>query len=120
FVASNVGDHLSAAVANVLAAGEPPHVEQAVFADELSRESVQQFQPLVREQWRHLLRALAPVLQRLIDEDQALHRVQDQRVRVGLYAYAAPMNTSATAPGAVADPQPGAAKKRAPARRRTT
>ena len=51
-LASNVGDHLRASVANVLATGEPPHVEQAVFADELSRESVQQFQPLVREQWR--------------------------------------------------------------------
>ena len=41
FVASNVGDHLRASVANVLATDAPPHLEQAVFADELSHESVQ-------------------------------------------------------------------------------
>jgi hypothetical protein len=117
FMASNVSDHLKASVANVLATGEPPHVEQAVFADEMSSESVQQFQPLVREQWRQLLRALAPALQRLIDEDHRQQRVQDQRVRVGLYAYAAAMNTGSSAPGA--EPPPGAAKKAVPARRRT-
>ncbi|HET7795572.1 MAG TPA: DUF6502 family protein [Rhizobacter sp.] len=96
FVASNVGDHLSAAVANVLAQDDPPHIEQAVFADELSVESVQRIQPLVREQWRHVLRAMAPVLQRLIDEDRAARRVQNQRVRVGLYTYHEPMTEPMT------------------------
>ncbi|MGY4826972.1 DUF6502 family protein [Sphaerotilaceae bacterium SBD11-9] len=106
FVASNVGDHLSAAVANVLAQDDPPHVEQAVFADELSVESVQRIQPLVREQWRHLLRALAPVLQRLIDEDHAAQRAQNQRVRVGLYAYSEAMASAAAAPAAGAPVRP--------------
>lgn len=97
FVASNVGDHLRASVGNVLAENGPPHVEQAVFADELSRDSLQRFAPLVREQWQQLLRALAPALQTLIDDDQAQQRVQDQRVRVGLYAYSEPMaNTEKT------------------------
>jgi hypothetical protein len=103
FMASNVGDHLRASVANVLADSEPPHVEQAVFADELSRESLQRLAPLVREQWQHTLRALAPALQALIDDDQARQRVQDQRVRVGLYAYAEPMamaNAEKTPPAA--------------------
>jgi len=39
FLAGNVGDHLRAGVANVLAEA-PPHVEQAVFADGLSAESL--------------------------------------------------------------------------------
>lgn len=90
FMASNVGDHLSAAVSNVLAA-QPLHLEQAVFADELSSESLQQIQPLIREQWQHLLRTVAPMLQRAIDDDAAEGRKQNQRVRVGLYAFHAPM-----------------------------
>lgn len=109
FLASNVGDHLRAATANVLA-DAPPHLEQALFADELSRSSVQQLQPLVREQWQQLLRTLAPEVQKLIDDDKAQQRAQDQRLRVGLYAYSAPM-APATAP------EPAAAKS-APARRR--
>ncbi|WOB08663.1 DUF6502 family protein [Piscinibacter gummiphilus] len=90
FVASNVGDHLQAAVANVLSP-KPLHLEQAVFADELSAESVQQLQPLIREQWQRLLRALAPELQKAIDDDAASGRTQDHRLRVGLYGYHAPM-----------------------------
>lgn len=93
FVASNVGDHLQAAVANVLAA-QPRHLEQALFADGLSAESVQQLQPLIREQWQHLLRSLAPVLQKAIDDDAASGRTQDRRLRVGLYGYHAPMDGS--------------------------
>lgn len=108
FLASNVGDHLRASVANVLAT-EPPHLEQALFADELSQDSVKRLQPLVREQWQHLLRTLAPEVQKLIDDDQAQQRLQDQRLRVGLFAY-----TQAMAPN-----RPAAAKKAAPARKRT-
>jgi hypothetical protein len=108
FVGSNVGDHLRAAVANVLA-DAPPHLEQALFADELSSQSLQQLQPLVRTQWQQLLRSLAPEVQKLIDDDQAHQRVQDQRLRVGLYAYNEPMHAAA----------PPAASKTASARRRT-
>ncbi len=86
FLASNVGDHLRAATANVLA-DAPPHLEQALFADELSRSSVHHLQPLLREQWQQLLRTLAPEVQKLIDDDTAQQRVQDQRLRIGLYAY---------------------------------
>ncbi len=93
FLASNVGDHLRAAVANVLAEA-PRHLEQALFADELSAESLKQLQPLVRAQWQQLLSALAPVVQKLIDEDQAEQRVQDQRLRIGLYAYSEPMRST--------------------------
>lgn len=98
FVASNVGDHLHAAVTNVLSA-QPQHLEQAVFADGLSAESVQALQPLIREQWQHLLRALAPMLQKAIDDDAASGRTQDRRLRVGLYGYHAPMHDGAP-PGA--------------------
>ncbi|HEY0821858.1 MAG TPA: DUF6502 family protein [Rhizobacter sp.] len=108
FVASNVGDHLRAAVTNVLSR-QPQHLEQAVFADELSSESVQRLQPLIREQWQHLLRALAPALQKAIDEDAANGRPQDQRLRVGLYGYHAPMQNDT--PPAGPPKAPPAARK---------
>ena len=87
FLAGNVGDHLRAGVENVLAEGPPPHVEQAVFADELSAESMAAFRALAAAQWQALLAAAAPALQALVDDDAAAGRVRDRRVRMGLYSY---------------------------------
>ena len=87
FLGANVGDHLSAAVANVLNP-TPRHLEQALFADGLSSDSVERLRPIVSDQWQALVRALAPTVQQLIDEDGANGRPQDHRLRVGLYAFA--------------------------------
>src|SRR5262252_6962867 len=54
FLGSNVGDHLCAAVENILA-DQPRHLEQAIFADELSEQSVAKIRSLVGAQWRALL-----------------------------------------------------------------
>lgn len=82
----NCGDHLDAAVANVLSDGRR-HVEQAVFADELSAESVEALRPLVTAQWQALRDAMVPALTALIEADRAAGRRQDQRVRIGLYTF---------------------------------
>ncbi len=87
---SNVGDHFRAAVANVQAS-VPAHLEQAVFADELSQASIDEFQSVVRAQWQALLTATVPTLHGLIAADQAAKRPQDRRVRVGMYAYSEAM-----------------------------
>jgi len=94
-VAANTRDHLQAAVANLLQRRAPPHLERAVFADELSPESVQQLQPLYEAQWQSLTRAMAPALQALIDEDHRAGRPQTERVRIGLYTFHAPMPAAA-------------------------
>ena len=90
FLGSNVGDHLSAAVENVLAS-TPPHFEQALFADELSAESMQAVSALVATQWQALMQALVPAVNALIDADrEAAHtagRRTDKRLRIGLYSY---------------------------------
>ena len=86
FLGGNVGDHLRAAVANVLAE-VPPHVEQAVFADELSAESLAAFRDIAKAQWQTLLAATVPALQSLVDADAAAARVRDRRVRIGLYTW---------------------------------
>ena len=94
FLGSNVGDHLRAAVANVLS-DAPKHLEQAVFADELSQASLDELRQVMRTQWQALLQATVPLLHRLIEADQAARRTQDQRVRVGLYMFSEPMTTRA-------------------------
>lgn len=92
FLADNVGDHLAAATANVLATEEPPHFEQAVFADELSEQSVRGLRALVLGQWQHLMHEAVPLLEALIDDDRKHGRAQDRRVRIGLYSFTAEMS----------------------------
>lgn len=120
FLADNVGDHLRSAVENVLGNGTQ-HLEQAVFADELSSESVQALVPVLRQQWQALAKALVPTLENLIEADREAGRAQDQRVRVGLFSYSAAMPAAPTvAPEAASAPKVSAATPAAPRARRTT
>ncbi|GAB3757492.1 hypothetical protein GCM10028796_01720 [Ramlibacter monticola] len=86
FLGANVGDHLAAAVANVLSDGSR-HFEQALFADELSDDSLDAARGLISDTWQQLLHGLAPALQALIDADKAAARPAGQRLRIGLFAY---------------------------------
>jgi hypothetical protein len=107
----NVGDHLRAAVANVLSP-EPQHLEQAIFA-ELSATSMASVDLLMRAHWKSLVTSIVPALQQLIDADRAADRVRDQRVRIGQYTY-----HETTTPAA--DSVAGAKPPRAPNGRRKT
>ena len=108
----NVGDHLQAAVENVLS-DAPPHLEQAVFADELSARSVEEVRVLLRAQWQALVTALVPELHRLIAADREAGRAQDQRVRIGLYGYGAATAPPPTAAGPTEAPPAARRAKRA-------
>ena len=81
-----VGEDVGHAGAQMVA-DEPPHVEQAVFADELSAQSVEAFGHLAKAQWQALLAASVPTLQALVDGDAAAGRAGEHRVRIGLYTY---------------------------------
>jgi hypothetical protein len=114
FLGNNVGDHLHAAVDNVLAgaAGEAPrHFEQAAFAWGLSAESLALLQPAIRAQWQALVQALVPLLRERVQADAAIDPTPPGRVRIGLYAY-----QEGAAPGAPAVPAP-AVRRRVPRRR---
>ena len=87
FLGDNVGDHLDSAVANVLHDGNR-HFEQAVFADELSAESVEALRPLITAQWQALCETMVPAISDFIESDRLSGRVQDQRARIGLYSFA--------------------------------
>jgi hypothetical protein len=116
FLGNNVGDHLRGAVANVLA-DEPPHVEQAVFADELSEASLAAFREIAKAQWQALLSAVVPALQALVDADAAEGRTADRRVRIGLYTYQDAMKDPPPA-RAHASKTPSTPRKTGPAARK--
>ena len=96
FLGDNVGDHFNAAVANVLDDGNS-HLEQAVFADELSTESLEALRPLVMAHWNSLHEKMVPALTSLIEADKHAGRTQDQRVRIGLYTFTDTTSDSSTA-----------------------
>lgn len=95
FLGDNVGDHLGAAVANVLGQ-DSEHLEQAIFADELSAESIGQLRHLIAAQWRDAAAALVPAIEALIEQDRAAARPQDCRLRIGLYTFTERMDGAAT------------------------
>lgn len=98
FLGANVGDHLSAAVANVLDTGSArkPHFEQAVFGDGLSPESVAELRDAVRTHWQAMAEDLVMRIEHLVardagagaaDTDPAPRR---ERVRFGLFSFHEP------------------------------
>jgi hypothetical protein len=97
FLGNNVGDHLAAAAENVMA-DQPPHMEQAVFADELSEASIDEVQRLVSAQWRGVLTQLVPSLQALVEADRGKGPDARRRVRIGLYSFHADMQAPEPAP----------------------
>lgn len=102
FLGDNVGDHLGAAVDNVLG-GDRRHFEQAVFADGLSAESIASLRPLIAAQWQALLAALVPHLEARVAADAACEPPPQGRVRVGLYSFNPDAPAPQAAPGAGED-----------------
>lgn len=97
FMGTHVGEHLQACVDNVLGDGRQ-HFEQALLADELSKESLLAAQSMITAQWRSLMTELGPQLQALMDEDAISGRVQDQQLRIGLYSYMTAMQATTHLP----------------------
>lgn len=97
FLGDNVGDHLRAAVTNVLGHGSE-HFEQALYADELSVQSLQQARQIISNQWRTLMTDVVPELEALMKADAAAGRPQDQALRLGLYSWTQPMPPTPDSP----------------------
>lgn len=97
FLGDNVGDHLRAATANVLGDGNQ-ELEQAIFADELSGESLAQARSLMMQQWRNMLGQIAPRLEELIAADRLAGRAQDCSLRIGLFTWSQAMPKSFPSP----------------------
>jgi len=103
FLAGNAGDHLRAAVENVLA-GAPPHLEQAMYAAELSQASLEEIDAFVRTQWKALMATTVPRIEARLAADERAGAPRDRRVRIGLYMYGTAMGEQpAEAPATVAE-----------------
>jgi hypothetical protein len=92
FLGENVGDHLHAAVVNVLGSGNE-HFEQSLLADELSAQAMVQVRELIARHWSEVLASLGPKLEALMAADKAAGRPQDQQVRIGFFSWTQPMQT---------------------------
>lgn len=87
--AANAHDHLAAAVANLR--GEANFLEQAIFVDELTEDSVHQLQQAGVAAWKVALREVMSTAQQRFDADQALPAAERrQRARFGVYFYSEP------------------------------
>lgn len=84
-LADNTSDHVAAAVHNVLALG-PPMLEQSVFADALTPQSIDRIGSLARKAWARALHDVVKEATALSarDQDQA---EADQRFRLGMYFF---------------------------------
>jgi hypothetical protein len=106
FLASNVSNHLAAAVHN-LAPGRrgPPMLEQSAFAADLTQAQVDQLQQQARRLWanavRQFLQSATVAEQRSQGADEPVHQI-----RFGVYFHAAPQGgTPAVLPSSPAAPK---------------
>jgi Family of unknown function (DUF6502) len=88
-VADNLQDHAAAAVANLQDGGN--FLEQAVFVDQLSDESVLHLHKLSGQLWRQALKTVMQEAQTRFDADAKLPPEQHlHRARLGVYFYSEP------------------------------
>ena len=110
YLGANAGDHLQAAVENLLGRA-PTHLEQAIAADGLTAASLEVLRPKLREQWRRLGDELVPLLERLIEADADAPAGQPRhRVRVGLYGFDTPSAAANASPALPARKRPKGSK----------
>ena len=83
---SNVGDHLSTAVANVLQINAP-RLEQSLFERKVSPEAAAILERRSRELWHGCMAELVPLMEELGELDKTHGRTADQRIRIGMYAF---------------------------------
>ncbi|NVO04646.1 MAG: hypothetical protein HXX19_01135 [Rhodoferax sp.] len=82
FLAEHTGDHLQAAVSNVLG-DAPKMLERAVYADGLSREECERIHQIARLRWAALHQELVKELTLSV----ARSPDGDQRIKVGIYTF---------------------------------
>jgi hypothetical protein len=91
YVRTNLADHLAAAAVNLRAVqeGAPgPFLEQSLYADELSAESVMELQRLARRIWESALRRMfALANERAQIDEQGSPGSQVMRMRFGTFFY---------------------------------
>lgn len=92
--AANAADHIAAAVHN-LTVEAPPKLEQSVFADGLSAESVDHLMTLARAAWRTAFETMVQEATNRVEADAGLDDADQHRMRFGVYYYSEPQAQAA-------------------------
>jgi len=92
-MADGVADHLAAGVHNLTSGVSRQYLEQAVFADGLSAESVRQLEQLANQLWQESLARMVAAAVPLCEHDEPLGG--DQRIRLGMFCYSEPLPRTA-------------------------
>ena len=87
-LSASVADHLAAGVHNIHQSESPKFLEQSVFANELSKESVDQLHALSKRLWERVLKEMVQAASVLCEEDAGC--AEPHRFRLGLFAFDAP------------------------------
>ena len=87
-LSASVADHLAAGVHNIHQSENPKFLEQSVFANELSKESVDQLHALSKRLWERVLKEMVQAASVLCEEDAGC--AEPHRFRLGLFAFDAP------------------------------
>lgn len=90
-LADSVCDHLAAGMHNLGAPPQDRHLEQSVFADGLSRESVDALERLSTKLWMDAMAQLVRAATPLCEHDEP--RGGKQRFRMGMFTYRDTMDT---------------------------
>ncbi len=85
FMANNLGDHAAAACANLAGQGIP-FLEQSVFADRLTEDSIELLAVLARQSWKRIFDDTVALASQRVARDEALEG--KKRMRLGVYFYA--------------------------------
>jgi Family of unknown function (DUF6502) len=90
---ASVADHLAAGVSNVTQARAGSFLEQSVFAEGLHPQSVQVLEKLAASLWPQIMKTMVKAATPLYENDEATGG--DQRFRLGMFSYSAPLNAEA-------------------------
>lgn len=92
-LAGSTADHLAAGVHNLSAPGGRKFLEQSVFADGLTEDSIKQLENLAGALWQQVLNTLVRAAVPLNEKDEPAGG--DQRIRVGMFCYSEPIQRRA-------------------------
>ena len=94
YIAANVHDHLAAAAANLRTAGkqeQAPFLEHAVYADELSEQSVEELQRLAKRLWAAAVKKMVEAALTAVEADRKKPAAQrSARMRFGAFFHGEP------------------------------
>ena len=111
--AANAADHIAAAVSN-LTSSAPKFLEQGIYADGLTPESVELLHAAARQAWKHAFDSVVGAARSRVAHDADAS--QRQRIRFGAYFYSEPVDEAP--PAGRATPTRNDKRSSAPRRRK--